>query len=235
MQTLVDPAFLSPFERDQTKEASIFDVLKPLALALVVGAPASWAEPHRMITVTGEGEVEAAPDMATLTLGVTEEDAEAVVAMDAVTAAMGAVLERLAAEGIEARDLQTRSVQLHPVWANRSSGSELLRISGYQVSNTVMVRARELAWLGAVMDAVLRDEANRFDGLSFGLANSEALTNEAQQNAVADALAKAAGGTLRPMVSISEAGIARPRSVMMEAARSMDAVPVAAGELTVAA
>jgi len=37
----------------------MFNVLKPLALALVVATPASWAEPHRMIAVTGESRMEA--------------------------------------------------------------------------------------------------------------------------------------------------------------------------------
>ena len=205
---------------------------------------AAWAEPvERRITVTGEGRIEAAPDMATITLGVTHEAKEARDAMQATSEAVAKVLERLAAMGIAPRDLQTRQLSLNPLWSDSSvSGRDRRRITGFVASNTVMVRVRDLAALGGVLDAVIEDGANDFNGLRFGLQDSAPLMDEARQRAVADAmdraklLAGAAGVTLGPVLSIDEHG-GGSVAPMAEMAMRMSAAgaPVAAGELTITA
>lgn len=101
---------------------------------------------------------------------------------------------------------------------------------------------RDLSALGSVLDAVIADGANSFQGLNFGLQDPEPTLDEARRRAVADGLRKAAlyaaaaGVRLGPLTSLSEAGSNQPRPEMMQAARmSSDAVPVAPGEVTVSA
>jgi len=205
---------------------------------------AAWAEtPERRITVAGEGRIEAAPDMATITLGVTHEAKEARDAMRATSEAVAKVLERLAAMGIAPRDLQTRQLSLNPVWSDSSaSGSTQRRITGFVASNTVMVRVRDLAALGGILDSVIEDGANDFNGLRFGVQDPAPLLDEARKRAVADAmdrarlLAGAAGVTLGPVLSIDEHG-GGSVAPMAEMAMRMSAAgaPVAAGELTITA
>ena len=204
----------------------------------------AWAElVERRITVAGEGRIEAAPDMATITLGVTHEAKEARDAMQATSQAVAKVLERLSAMGIAPRDLQTRQLSLNPLWSDSSaSGRDQRRISGFVASNTVMVRVRDLAALGGILDAVIEDGANDFNGLRFGVQDPAPLLDEARQRAVGDAmdraklLAGAAGVTLGPVLSIDEHG-GGSVAPMAEMAMRMSAAgaPVAAGELTITA
>ena len=88
------------------------------------------------ISVDGSGSVDAAPDMATVTLGVRAEAEEAQAALTATSGAAEKVLEALSGLGIESRDIQTQSITLNPVWSNRQSSDDAPpRITGYEASN----------------------------------------------------------------------------------------------------
>lgn len=193
------------------------------------------------ITATGEGRVDAAPDLATLSIGMTTQGKTAAEAMEANSAALAAVLANLRAAGIEGRDLQTSGLSLNPVWSNYS-GTEAPRITGFQAMNMLTVRVRALDRLGAVLDAAVKDGANTLNGLSFGVDNPAPLLDEARARAVADArrraevLASAAGVRLGRILSISEGGGGAPvPQYRMEASVAAAPVPVEQGEVTLAA
>lgn len=204
---------------------------------------AAAEEIERRLTVTGEGRVEAAPDMATISLGVTAEARTAAEAIRANSAAMQAVFARLQDAGIAERDLQTSNFSVNPRWERTTTTNAAPRIAGFVAQNMLTVRVRDLATLGGTLDAVAQDGANAFSGLSFGLQNPEPLQDAARAAAVADArrkatlLAEAAGVTLGPLLMIDEAdGGGRPTLMVAEARMAAaDAVPVAAGELTMTA
>lgn len=219
----------------------IVSVAAVMAAVFLVGSAAS-AEEQRVISVTGYGEVATEPDMATMTLGVTHADKEASAAMAVVSANVARILEALTKAGIAPTDIQTRQLTLNPLWSNRSSVSKNdPEISGFSASNIVMVRIRDLDALGPILDAVLDEGGNRFDGLRFGLQDPGPLTDDARRAAVADAmaraalLAEAAGVPLGAVQSISDmSGGVQPRMMEAAAARG-SAVPVAGGEVTVQA
>ena len=217
-------------------------MLLAVLVVLGLGNP-TWAETvPRVITVTGEGQVDAVPDMAVISLGVTHEAKEAKVAMTATSQDVARVLERLSAMGIEPRDLQTSRFSLNPVWDNRNSSTgQPPRITGFSASNAVTVRLRDMAALGSILDDVISEGANHFNGLQLSLQESKPLKDEARGLAVADAMeraalfAQAAGVTLGPVQSISENG-GGGRPVMMEmSAMRHGGAPIAAGEVTVSA
>ncbi|WP_428928378.1 SIMPL domain-containing protein [Marinibacterium sp. SX1] len=218
--------------------------------ALMVGLAAGLAaqvtpgearadSPLREITVSGQGSVAAGPDMATITIGVTEQADEARDAMQQASVSVSAILERLGEMGIDPSDIQTRRLTVNPVWSNRRSGDEPAQITGFVASNAISLRIRDLSSLGGVLDQILAEGANDFGGLQFSLQDPEPLVNDARRAAVADAMAKAqlyaeaAGVTLGPVQSLSEQG-GNPRPMMMEMAAARDvSVPVAQGEVTV--
>lgn len=212
-----------------------------LIAALPLAAPA-FAEENATITVTGEGSIEGAPDMAVLSLGVTTEGKTAADAMAANTASLSAVLSRLTSAGIEARDVQTSNLSLNPNWTGYESGASP-KISGYTASNQVMVRVRDLPKLGAVLDAAISDGANTLNGLSFGLSNPKPAMDDARKEAVGDAKAKAtllveaAGAKLGKIISISEnGGYLQPAPMFRAAADAAEApVPVQGGEVATTA
>lgn len=210
-------------------------------LMLGMMSPA-WAESERVITITGQGAVETVPDMASIDIGVAHQAGTAGEALSRTSAAVRDVITRLEAAGIAARDMQTQGLSLQPVWSRQTNTDTPRKITGFVARNGLMVRVRALDSLGEILDAVVQDGANTFNGLQFSVQDPDAAIAEARAEAVRDAmskaqqLAEAAGVTLGPVQSISEMG-GTPRPVMMEmsAARMASDVPVAAGEVSLSA
>lgn len=206
-------------------------------------AAGAWADDARVISVMGQGTVEAVPDMATISIGVTQEANEAAAALAATSARVRDVLSRMEAEGIASRDMQTQGLSLQPIWSNMRGDTDMPpRIVGFVARNGVVVRVRDLAALGRILDLTVQDGANDFDGLLFGLQDPEPVQAEARKAAVRDAmqraadLAEAAGVTLGPIRSITESGgFARPMQMEMSAMRSSADVPIASGEVGITA
>ena len=86
------------------------------ALALPLAAPVLAEDLPRTISVTGTGTVEAAPDMATLMIGVTTQGVTAAEALAENSKATEAVIARLTGSGVEARDMQTSNLSINPNW-----------------------------------------------------------------------------------------------------------------------
>ena len=123
--------------------------LMGLLLAMLLGTAAA-AQEGPTITVRGEGSVAAAPDMATVMLGVTTEAGTAAEALDRNSRAMAAVMEQLRQEGLEERDLQTETLSLSPRFADRPVEGGQPPVVAYVAENTLTVRLRELARLGEI-------------------------------------------------------------------------------------
>jgi len=222
-----------------------FAVLVPFALLAGLILPAYAGT----ISIEGRGEVAAAPDMAMVTSGVTTQGATARAALDANTAAMAELISALKGTGIEARDIQTSGFSVNPNYVyseDRDANGYTLppKINGYQVSNTVTVKVRQLDQLGTILDQSVTIGANTVNGVSFSVADPSELYNKAREAAFADAAAKAklyataAGSTLDEIVSISETqGFNDPQPYPMYARAEMAdsaKVPVEAGELSFA-
>lgn len=202
-----------------------------------------WAEADRVITVTGQGNVDAVPDVAMLSIAVTREARMADEALAATSQAMAAVFARFEDAGIEARDIQTQGLSVQPRWSRPNNDSQAApRVTGFVARNGVRVRIRDLAALGALLNDVVADGANTLERMQFGLADPEAALAEARTDAVKDGLAKAAqmadaaGLALGPVQSMTEL-TATPRApvMAMASARADESVPIARGEVSLSA
>ena len=214
-----------------------------LLLATFASGSAAIAQdqPERRITVTGEGQVAAVPDQATVTVGVSERGQTATDALRANTRAMQALFDVLDAAGVDGRDRQTSGLSLQPVWDHSSQrAGEPPRIVGYEASNMLMIRVTKLELLGDVLDGITVAGANRINGIAFGLSDTDALMVEARRAAIEDAVARAAlyvetaGASLGPVITINEQGGSMPFPVQEMAMARMAsdmAVPVAEGEV----
>lgn len=199
--------------------------------------------PVPTITVTGEATVHAAPDMAIFTLGVEREDKRAADALAALGDDLARVLAELEAAGVDARDLQTSGLRLEPLRDGYASGQDAPpRILAYRASSEVRVRVRTLGRLGPLLDAAVRDGANRLEGLSLTVADPGPMTDAARRAAVTDAMdkarlfAQAAGVALPPLLRIDETGSGRGIPMAAEFARGAAAgLPVATGEIGISA
>jgi uncharacterized protein YggE len=217
-----------------------------LATGLVAAACAPMMAPDGMprrmatVTVSGAGSVAAAPDMAEITTGVVTQAPTAAEALAANSQAMERLLQALAGAGVAARDVQTTNISVSPQRRQPKAGQPP-EITGYEVTNQVRVKVRELPRLGRVLDQQVGQGANLVYGIHFGLQDPTPLLDEARKRAMADARRKAelyaAAASLRVgrVVAVQEAGAALPRPEMTARAAMSGAVPVAPGEQEIAA
>jgi hypothetical protein len=186
--------------------------------------------------VSGLGTVTAAPDMAEITSGVVTQAPTAAGALAANSQAMEKVLQALAAQGVAARDIQTTSISVSPQRRAVRGEGRPPEIVGYEVTNQVRVKVRDLARLGRVLDEQVTQGANSVYGIRFGLADPAPLLDEARKRAMADArrradlYAGAASLKVGRVVAVQEAGAAAPRPEMAARVMAAGAVPVAPGE-----
>ncbi len=194
-------------------------------------------QPH--ITVVGTGEVDARPDMATITVGVVTEGETASAALEENTERMKKLFEQLQNSGIAEKDMQTANFNVSPKYQHHPQGRESPKIVGYTVTNEVRLKVRRLSSLGRVLDELVQDGANRIHGISFSIDDDSNLLDEARKKAIADArhkaelLAGAANMRLGRPLQISDQPPSRPVPVQhFRMAEAAQAVPIAPGEVT---
>src|SRR4051812_38493287 len=112
---------------------------------------------ERLLSVVGEGVVRARPDMAIITLGVVSEAKEARAALSQNTAAMSRLTAALKGKAIAPRDLQTSGFSVEPRYSQppRDQNPDEAfapEIVGYSVRNQLVVRIRNLARTGDILD-----------------------------------------------------------------------------------
>lgn len=169
------------------------------SLAAMIGlAPHVWAQtvpvqpsqPTSGISVVGEGIVLAQPDVARITIGADVSDPSLANAQAEAARRMDAVVARLKADGIADADIRTVSFNVTPQYdQGPNQGQPVLR--GYNVQNMVEVRTTNVGGLGALLDDAVGSGATRIFGISFEASNMEDLKNQARDQAMANAQAKA--------------------------------------------
>jgi uncharacterized protein YggE len=204
-----------------------------LAVASASPAGAQIEKALNLITVTGEGEVAIVPDLAILGAGVTTTGKTAREASEANAKMMASVMAALKASGIAEQDVQTSWLSLHPV---RDNARNELRITGFQASNQVTVKLREITKTAEVVDRLVSAGANDIAGIHFVVSSPSKPLDRAREDAIADArrkaevYAKATNVQLGPPVKISEESSVVPGPVAMRTATAAEATPVSPGE-----
>lgn len=163
-----------------------------LALSLLVLPQETQAaeQPARpTLSVEGTGEANAAPDQATVAIGITTHAADAAKAQNDNAWTAAQIQKAIAALGIDAKDIQTQNYSFRPTY--RTEENRRGEINGYTVDNTVLVCVRDIKLTGKVVDAALSHGANEISSLSFTASDPRALRKEALKNAIADARDKA--------------------------------------------
>ena len=127
--------------------------------------------------------ITAEPDLVTIGAGVSTEARSAVEAMRLNAEQMTRVIDRIKALGVPDEDIQTTGINLNPRYDyDRQSQRNIFR--GYQVSNRVSVKLREIDETGAALDALVAAGATDLSGPSFSIENDEAAKEVARTRAV---------------------------------------------------
>ena len=183
--------------------------LSSLAIAPATAqiAPATIID-GTVLDVSATGKTSRVPDIATIRAGVVTQSATAAQALADNARRMAGVLGALKAAGVQPRDIATSNVSLQPQY--RYENNQPPVVTGYQASNTVSVRFRDVAKSGAILDALVAQGANQIDGPNLSLDQPDAALDEARVDAVrrararAELYAKAAGLSVVRILSMSE-------------------------------
>lgn len=249
--------------------------LTPAAMTAAVSQPAAQTG----ISAAGRGAASAPPDLADLNLGVEAFAGSVKEARTNAAEAMAAILDALQANGIADRDIRTDYFDIRPQYTGReitrcpdgdtdssaTAASSIERagslddgcyqewqqvLTGYQVSNTVNVKVRDLDSLSPVIDATTAagGDLTRFNNLSFSIEDTQELQQQARAAAVADLQERAAqlaqfgGVELGQLIYLTETSFAPPaRADLSKTALAMEAAdapagrstPISAGQLSV--
>jgi uncharacterized protein YggE len=214
-------------------------ILLIAGVLLVAVAIAGVAQPHlgrsatptasTVITVTGDGTVDATPDQASFDFGVTTQGGTAAEALGRNNAEARRIIDALKKAGIDSSKIQTTQVSLWP--QTSSSGNTIV---GYQASNSVQVTAA-LGKSGALVDAAVSAGANNVNGPNLDTADKSSLYGDALRKALvaakgkAQAIADGAGLTLGKLVKVREGGNSAPTAMFDTAARAEARTPIEAG------
>jgi uncharacterized protein YggE len=177
----------------------------PLLSARPTLATDPAAAQEHTISVTGTGRVVLTPDTADLRLGVTSTARTVKAARAAAATAMTAVIASLRKLGIAEQDIRTTTLSLQPTY-DYTAATTPPRVTGYSLTNAVVVTIRDLDILGDAIDGGLAAGATSLDGVTFRVADQAAAERQARASAMAEAAAKAR--TLADAAKVSIGGVA---------------------------
>ncbi|HEY6814538.1 MAG TPA: SIMPL domain-containing protein [Croceibacterium sp.] len=213
----------------------------PLIAASLLATPAAAevqvAATGPVVELTVNENVEAEPDLVTVSAGVTTQARTAVEAMRANATQMTAVIERIKTLGVPERDIQTTGVSLGAQYDyNQATQRQVFR--GYQASNRVSVKLRDIPRTGEVLDALVAAGATDLGGPDWSIDDDSAARAQARRQALETAhaqgleYARAAGYSDIRLLEVSETIASQPpmpylRAVRAEAAQA--ATPVQPG------
>ena len=177
------------------------------------------------VEISATGEVRRVPDLAIISAGVVTRAASATAAIQQNAQRMERVLAALRRAGIAERDIQTSQISLNPEY--RYAENQPPRLTGYQASNQVNVRFRDIANTGEILDALVAEGANQINGPSLSIDKPEEALDEARAKALAAGRARAEvyarqlGMRVTRLLVVSESSsgfpVPPPMPVMMEA------------------
>ncbi|NYT41419.1 SIMPL domain-containing protein [Sphingomonas sp. R-74633] len=214
-----------------------------MAVAVLPAAAQQAVQPvlldGTVLDVSATGTSTRVPDLAVIQAGVVTQAASAGQAMQQNSAQMAKVLAALRKAGIAERDIQTATVNLSPQY--RYVQNEAPVITGYQASNQVSIRFRDVAKSGTILDTLVAEGANDISGPNLTVDKPEGALDEARVDAVkkararAELYAQAAGLKVDRILAISENGALPPSPMPVMAMRAgksevADSLQVLAGE-----
>lgn len=214
--------------------------LAPVAAQVAIEAPPGAAR----LSLSVNERIEADPDLAIVTGGVMTTAPTATEALRQNSEQMQRVIAAVRRAGIAERDVQTVGVNLNAQYdyQGRRDGQPP-RFIGYQASNSVQLRVKDIARLGPILDSLVESGANQINGPTFTLENPDELLAQARLKTVAkaqtsaNAYARTAGFRSARLIGIDEAGSNYGNNDIivtgsrMESAPAVAAPPISPGQV----
>ena len=169
------------------------------------------------IVVSDTGIVYAKPDLGLITASVVTEAKTVAEAMTENTEKMNAVIAAMKEQGVEEKDLKTTSFNIYPRYEWQEAGYLYPQgqrvLVGYEVSQVLEVKIRNLEEIGAIIQTATDSGANQVSDLQLAIDNQDELKTQAREQAInkakakAEELAKQLGIRLMEISNFSETGV----------------------------
>lgn len=218
----------------------VLAALAALAVAGVALTGCTQAAPSATlpstVTASGTGTVQAAPDEATMSFGVTKRSKSAKSLLAETSKAADKIVAALIKAGVAEKDIQTQNVSFYPQ-TNYVAGKTV--VVGYESSINVSAKVRDLTKLGEIITAGNDAGADSISGPSFSLSEDSPYKAQSIDKAVADArknaeaMAKAADKTVGDVISISDSRTSQVQPYLPQfgTASSFDSAKTAAVQI----
>jgi uncharacterized protein YggE len=227
----------------RTRRFAVFAalVLVPVASSHAQGAPVV-AGP--VLSASGQGEAKVAPDRASVLVNVQTRGVTAAVAASENAQKTQTVLDALGKLGLSRDQLSTEGYTVYPEMRYDKDGASP-HVVAYVVTNTIRAETKRPEQAGAIVDAAIGAGANMINSLSFYASSIDEARRQAIGAAVAsaradaEAMARAAGGSLGALLELSTGGPTIPPRPMYDLAMrgkaiaGAEATPVNPGQQTV--
>lgn len=195
-----------------------------------------------VITVEGTGDAVAVPDIATFSFSVSETAKTVAEAQAKATTKINKALAAVKAAGVADKDVKTQGYNINPHYEYQNSVCPAAStgiiycppgrstLTGYDVSQTIEVKIRDLSKAGEIFTVVGALEVENVNSLNFSIDDPDKIQAEARAEAIDKAEAKAKelarelGVRLVRIVSFSENGSGYPYPIYGRVANmAMDA------------
>lgn len=214
-------------------------IIRLLLLGLIaVTAPvyaADWplpSAPH--IVVTGQGKIEAVPDIINLSMDINNTADHYAAAKDTVDRVVGKAVQAALAHGVQEANINASKVQATPQY-DWQDGNRVYK--GEQVSRQITMVLTQADQYNDLVNALLASGISRLGAVTFTFSQQSQLETQALQNALDNAKQKAQtiashlGITLGPVIEVAPVGqAAYPRAGMLSVARADESVALNPGK-----
>lgn len=194
------------------------------------------AASKRTIDVTGRGSVEAKPDTAVITLGVTALEPSPSAAYRAAGKSMAGIADALRALGVKDDQIKTDQLNLGAEYNWTQEQGQVLK--GYRASSNIAITTQKLDQVAALIEAAVGAGSNTLQSVVYSVKDSQALVDQAMEMAADNAREKASrvakrmgtsvGDVIRITVQDESAPPPRPMAAEMKSVAGA-AMPVFAG------
>jgi uncharacterized protein YggE len=160
------------------------------------------------LSVVGEGKVEAVPDTATVTVGITATNVASVAeAQTKITDVNNKIVATMKEIGIPDTDVKTSNYSIYPSY----SSDPQPKITGYSGNVSVTIKTKQIEKVSDIVSRATVAGANEVHGIDFSIDNPDSLREQAREEAIknakeqAEKLAKQLGIRLGKVTNIVEA------------------------------
>ena len=160
---------------------------------------------YNSISVNGKGEAVSIPDIATFSFSVNESAKTVEEAQSKATTKINSAIDAVKAEGVAENDIKTLAYNINPKYEYQNAVCPAIAtvgsayycppgksvLTGYEVSQTIQVKIREIAKAGGIFTKIGSLGVQNVNSLVFSVDDIETVKAEARTVAIEDAKNKA--------------------------------------------